>query len=363
MGAYIAYSVVTRTTMPSFKSPESTVRRRFSDFLGLSQRISEKYMQKGRIVPPAPEKNVVGMTKVKFAKNDDLIFLQKRRAALERYLNRIAKHSILKKDEDFRDFLENPNELPKSSDTSALSGAGFMRLVKNVGESFSKIAGKKAETDSWFDEQQQNFEILDAHLKKLYAAIETMVNCRRDLGGNLEAFSKVAATLGNVEENNSVSISLAKLAEVEEKVQSLHEDQLNKDIFVFGETVKDYISLLASIRGNFQLRVKAYNIWQSAQTTLAKKRENEVKLQTAAKPEKLAQAKIEIEEWEKKVEEGKKNFESTSKVLKKEVKKFEAERAQEFKQKFVEYLESLMKLQQELIKVWEDYLPVAQAIA
>ena len=39
-------------------------------------------------------------------------------------------------------------QLPKSSDTAALSGAGFMRLVKNVGDSFSKIAGKKAETDS-----------------------------------------------------------------------------------------------------------------------------------------------------------------------------------------------------------------------
>ena len=82
-----------------------------------------------------------------------------------------------------------------------------MRLVKNVGESFSKIAGKKAETDSvsrgggeregwrdvwlkslkrvsclqWFDEQQQNFDVLDAHLKKLFAAIETMINCRRGI--------------------------------------------------------------------------------------------------------------------------------------------------------------------------------------
>lgn len=60
MGAYIAYSVTTKTSMPSFKNPESTVKRRFSDFLGLSQKISEKYMQKGHIVPPAPEKSVVG---------------------------------------------------------------------------------------------------------------------------------------------------------------------------------------------------------------------------------------------------------------------------------------------------------------
>ena len=60
MSAYIAYSIVTKTSMPSFKNPESTVKRRFSDFLGLSQRISEKYMQKGRIVPPPPEKSAVG---------------------------------------------------------------------------------------------------------------------------------------------------------------------------------------------------------------------------------------------------------------------------------------------------------------
>ena len=84
MGAYIAYNVTTKTTMPSFKRPQSTVRRRFSDFLGLHSRLSEKYLAKGRIVPPAPEKSVVGMTKVKFSKTEDAAFLERRRAALER---------------------------------------------------------------------------------------------------------------------------------------------------------------------------------------------------------------------------------------------------------------------------------------
>ena len=84
MGAYIAYNVTTKTTMPSFKSPQSTVRRRFSDFLGLHSRLSERYLAKGRIVPPAPEKSVVGMTKVKLSKTEDAAFLERRRAALER---------------------------------------------------------------------------------------------------------------------------------------------------------------------------------------------------------------------------------------------------------------------------------------
>ena len=60
MGAYIAYTVSTKTSMPSFKNPECTVKRRFSDFLGLGHRVSEKYTLKGCIVPPAPEKSVVG---------------------------------------------------------------------------------------------------------------------------------------------------------------------------------------------------------------------------------------------------------------------------------------------------------------
>ena len=34
--------------------------RRFSDFLGLHQKLVTTHASKGRIVPPAPEKSVVG---------------------------------------------------------------------------------------------------------------------------------------------------------------------------------------------------------------------------------------------------------------------------------------------------------------
>jgi sorting nexin-1/2 len=51
-----------------FKKNEFAVIRRFSDFLGLHQKLSEKYLQNGRIIPPAPDKSVVGTTKIKMAK-------------------------------------------------------------------------------------------------------------------------------------------------------------------------------------------------------------------------------------------------------------------------------------------------------
>lgn len=365
MGAYILYSVTTKTTIPAFKSPESSVRRRFSDFLRLHNKMAETHLPKGRIVPPAPEKSVKGMTTVKFSKSEEnnTIFLERRQAALQRYLNRVAKHPVLRKDADFIEFLENPEELPKATETTALSGAGFMRLVKNVGQSISKIASKKSETDSWFDEHQQNYEALDIHLKKLHQAIEGLISCRKDLCVTTGNFVKSVATLGNVEENDTVSRALSRLSEVQEKVESLHSEQIKQDLFTFGETVKDYIALLGAIRAAFNMRVRACNVWQATQQTLSKKREQEQKLTATGKTEKMVIIKAEIEEWEKKVEESQKVFEDASKTLKTEVTRFEGERAEEFKRKIISYLESLMSMQQELIRVWEGYLPDAQAIA
>lgn len=62
MGAYLAYKVITRTNIPIFKKKTMCVMRRFSDFLGLHDKLIEKYQRTGRIIPPAPEKSVIGNT-------------------------------------------------------------------------------------------------------------------------------------------------------------------------------------------------------------------------------------------------------------------------------------------------------------
>lgn len=46
--------------MPLFKRSEFAVTRRFSDFLGLHDKLIDKYLKVGRIIPPAPEKSVIG---------------------------------------------------------------------------------------------------------------------------------------------------------------------------------------------------------------------------------------------------------------------------------------------------------------
>ncbi|KAF4787605.1 Sorting nexin-2 [Turdus rufiventris] len=282
-----------------------------------------------------PEK--VGMTKVKVGKEDSSSteFVEKRRAALERYLQRTVKHPTLLQDPDLRQFLES-SELPRAVNTQALSGAGILRMVNKAADAVNKMTIKMNESDAWFEEKQQQFENLDQQLRKLHSSVEALVCHRKELSANTAAFAKSAAMLGNSEDHTALSRALSQLAEVEEKIDQLHQEQAFADFYVFSELLGDYIRLIAAVKGVFDHRMKCWQKWQDAQVTLQKKREAEAKLQLANKPDKLQQAKDEIKE---------------------------KERVKDFKTVIIEYLESLVQTQQQLIKYWEAFLPEAKAIA
>lgn len=153
MGSYLAYRVSTNTNLPHFKKRQFFVLRRFSDFLGLHEILVRDYLRYGRIIPPAPQKNIIGTTKVKMGSTTtnqpsptDLMtasslgggaigleWVENRRAALERFLNRTAQHPVLRQDIGFVNFLESEQDLPKAVNTSTLSGAGVLRMINKVG--------------------------------------------------------------------------------------------------------------------------------------------------------------------------------------------------------------------------------------
>lgn len=364
MNAYMAYKVATQTTLPMFRSKTFTVRRRFSDFLGLYEKLSEKHGPNGYIVPPPPEKSILGMTKVKVGKEDSSSadFVERRRGALERYLQRVVNHPSLIQDPDVREFLER-EELPRAVSTQALSGAGFLKMITKATDAVSKMTIKMNESDVWFEEKLQEVESADQQFRKMHALVESLVIHRKELSLNTASFAKSAAMLGSAEDNTALSRALSQLAEVEDKMEQLHQDQAANDTFNFAEVIADYIRLLGAVRGSFDHRMKAWQRWQDAQAALQKKRETEAKLLWANKPDKLQLAKEEIAEWEAKVTQYERDFEKVSATVRKEVLRFEKEKTKNFKRQIVKYLEALLQSQQQLIKYWEAFLPEAKAIA
>uniref|UniRef100_A0A672JH42 Sorting nexin 1b n=1 Tax=Salarias fasciatus TaxID=181472 RepID=A0A672JH42_SALFA len=325
MNAYVAYKVSTRTSLSMFRSKTFSVRRRFSDFLGLYEKLSVKQSLHGCIIPPPPEKSVVGMTKVKVGMDDpsSVEFVERRRAALERYLQRIVAHPTLLQDPDVREFLEREDPLPRAVNTQALSGAGFLKMINKASDAVNKMTIKMNESDTWFEDRFQEVEAEEQQLRKLHAVVDLLVNHRKELCGNTAVFAKSMAMLGNSEDNTALSRALSQLAEVEDKMEQLHQEQAASDFFIFAELLADYIRLLGAVRGCFDQRMRAWQRWQEAQSTLQKKREAEAKLLWANKPDKLQQAKEEITEWESKVTQYERDFDRIGMTVRKEVLRFE----------------------------------------
>lgn len=65
---------------------------------------------------------------------------------------------------------------------------------------------------------------------------------------NTAQFAKSAAMLGNSEDHTALSRALSQLAEVEEKIDQLHQDQANADFFLFSELLGDYVRLIAAVK-------------------------------------------------------------------------------------------------------------------
>jgi sorting nexin-1/2 len=365
MSSYMVYKLTTKTNMPVFRSQEFTAQRRFSDFLNLYEKLKEKHLQAGRLLPPAPEKDMLGMAKVKMSNKEDSTpneFIERRRAALERFLNRLAKGKAFKYDPDFRDFLETADDLPKATNTSALSLGGMSKMFRNVTDSVSKIAIKMDETDQWFDDKSRQVENLYLQFKKLYNMIELMYGWRKDLSVSTKDFSKSIAILANSEEQLSLSRSLSQLGEIYEKIDQIYLDQSQSDYFVFGELVRDYVSLFDNIKEVLHQRVKMYSSWQKLEDALKSKRESKAKLEASNKLDKVPTVAAEIKDLETKCEKSKEDFESISKNIKEEMKRFDFSRIKEFKSELTKYLQTLLNNQEQLVKIWEAYLPQVKAI-
>ncbi|KAI5120370.1 hypothetical protein M0805_006892 [Coniferiporia weirii] len=342
---YILYTVHTKTTLPSFNKPSFSVLRRYSDFLWLYETLSMN--NPGVIVPPVPEKSSFGRF--------DNLFVQQRRLALEKCIQKIANHPVLAKDADLKMFLE--------SDTFALDiRHRKIEITQERGGIMSSIgqtiAGPKFyEVDDWFDKKKSYLDGLESQLRGLIKSIDSVSKQRAELAIAIGEFALAIGELSESDLSKQLSHSLVVMSDVEKKAQDTQHTQAQEDTTTFMSTAEEYARIINSVRMAFASRVRCHAQWQTTEVELRRVKQAHEKARSQGRihQDRLGHSLAQIADAERRVLDAKQGFEHCSKLIKSEMARFEEERIHDFKSSLEAFLGGMIQRQKQLIASWESY--------
>ncbi|KAL9128104.1 MAG: hypothetical protein Q9217_003157 [Psora testacea] len=347
--SHIVYQVRTKTTSKAYKQPEFSVSRRYRDFLWLYNSLHNN--NPGVVVPPPPEKQAVG----RFDSN----FVESRRAALERMLNKIAAHPILHHDADLKIFLESDafNMDVKHREHKELGLGESKGVLSSLGLG-TTAAGKFIEHDDWFHDRKVYLDALESQLKALLKSIDSVVSQRKALAEAASDFSASLNALSTVELSVSLSTPLASLSDLQLRIHDLYERQAQQDVLTLGITVDEYIRLIASIKTAFAQRQKSYHSWHNAEAELQKRRATQEKVLRSGRTQqdRLNQLQADVGDGERRCHQARLLFDDMGRLMRAELERFEREKVEDFKSGVETFLEGAIEAQKELIELWETFL-------
>lgn len=343
--SHTVYSVITKTTSKAYNTPTFTVQRRYRDFLWLYERLHDN--SPGVVVPPPPEKQAVG----RFETN----FIESRRMALERMLNKIAGHPVLQHDGDLKTFLEseafNVDIKHKDRAKDPLLGSdnsgGFM---SSLGLGGGGGGGDKfIEHDDWFHDRKVYLDALENQLKALQKSTDTVIAQRKALAESCGDFSASLHQLASVELSPSLSGPLDALGDLQMRIQELYQRQAMQDMLTLGIVIEEYIRLISSVQKSFHQRQRAFHAWHSAESKLAEIKKSQDKLLRAGRSQqdRLTQMQADVADQERKVHAARLLFEDMGRLMRGELERFEREKVEDFKSGVETFLEGAVEAQKE----------------
>lgn len=348
--SHTVYAVITKTTSKAYMNPTFTVSRRYRDFLWLYERLHDNHP--GVVVPPPPEKQAMGRF--------DANFIESRRMALERMINKIATHPILQTDGDLKTFLESESfnvAIKHSNGKDPLLGGteskGFMSSI-GIG---SSTGGKFIEHDDWFHDRRIYLDALENQLKALQKSTDTVVAQRKHLSDSCGEFSMSLHNLAAVELSPSLSGPLDSLGDLQLRIQELYQRQALQDILTLGIVIDEYIRLIGSVKKAFEQRQKAYHSWHSAEAKLQEIKKQQEKLLRSGRTQqdRMGQMQADVADAERRVHASRLLFEDMGRLMRGELDRFEKEKVEDFKSGVETFLESAIEAQKEVRTPTKDH--------
>ncbi|KAM9488870.1 sorting nexin-7 isoform 1-T1 [Clarias gariepinus] len=357
---FITYRVLTKTTRSEFDSSEYEVRRRYQDFFWLKGKLEEAHPT--LIVHPLPEKFVMKGMVERFT----IDFIETRKKALHRFLNKIAEHPILSSSEDFKIFLtaqawelashkkQGPGFLSRMGET-VRAMAATVRGVRNRPEEFNAI-----------QDYVENFNVKVTSLDKI---TQRILKEKREYLDEIKEYGPVYTLWSGSEEELVEPLKLMASSldrcykETEEQIEHLSSNLL--------PTLHEYVLCADNLKAVLRRRDNIQAEYEAKNEALASKRtetEAESKVLGLAwdslvgkDPEEVRQQKQqklkgEIEEMKDDIEKMEDRLEWANNTLKSDWSRWQKSMRSDLKGVFIQTAEKNVEYYEKCLAVWESFL-------
>lgn len=252
---FIMYRVLTRTTRGDFDSSEMEVRRRYQEFSWLRSRLEESHPT--LIIPPLPEKFVMKGMVERF--NED--FIETRKRALHRFLQKISVHPILSHSPHLKAFLTAQDLAPHKKQGPGL----FSRMGESVRSMAHSVRGLRSRAEE-FSSIQDYVDQFSNSISSVDKVTQRIVREHREYLDELKQYSPIYSQWAELEQDSlseivrgvSGSVELCG-RETEQRVQELSDTLLPvlHEYVLCTDTLKTVLRRRDNIQADFEVKNEA----------------------------------------------------------------------------------------------------------
>ncbi|KAG3100634.1 hypothetical protein PI124_g10431 [Phytophthora idaei] len=363
MNAYISYKISTTTTRPQFSKSSFSVVRRYSDFVWIHGHLSAMYP--GVVVPPLPEKLLVG----RFSPE----FIESRRRALQLFLHRCCLHPELQHSEHLTTFLEASEDKlqafrkdPRHAAPNAQRGVLFQWLDDTVNTISSTLITpatnlSKTPADVEVEDMMAYIEGLEPIMTGLHKHAHGLTKRAREIADGLFEFGVSFTLLGKSEENPSLQEGLNHIGHCSDKLSILAAEHAEREALHFEEPIFDYIRLVGAVKAALQKRNEVRCAYGAAAVNLEAKEAALSKLLKHARggssEEKVQLAESEVRTAQQQMEDAKLEDDIVTERVLREVERFKREKLADFKHIILDYIQMQIEYSKKVEDEWQKVIP------
>mmetsp|Transcript_13507 Transcript_13507/g.26046 ORF Transcript_13507/g.26046 Transcript_13507/m.26046 type:complete len:520 (-) Transcript_13507:68-1627(-) len=368
MNAYVTYKVTTKIDPDRRDTNHSRVHRRYSDFVWLQERLTEAYP--GLIIPPLPEKHVM--------RRFNEAFLSQRQRSLEKFLNRIANHEVLRDDRYVKAFLELESlEGTKTSvarHSSKSEKGSFWQWASAATSSLStKMTGPsvqrpRTDDDAKFDELKEYVNALEPQMNAVHKHTHGLVEKNKEMAQALFDFGLAFTLLGQAE-GDALGDAMQQLGQCADKLSRVTAVEADKETQFFDEPIKDYVRLVKQVKCALDSRTAKAQAYEALLGEVEAKTQARDRLSSAQQgadqqqATKLSNAEDDLRNAQEECRRAKEEHESVTQRLFKEMERFKREKLVDFKSIVLDYVQLQIEYNQKVEQSWRDVLPALQSLS